>query len=124
MKKSKNILPETTKITLFKGNQIRKTLHNNEWYFSVVDVVEALTNSDRPSVYWTAMKARVQNEGKFELSTICRQLKLPAPDGKMRETDCADTEGMFRIIDNDQLSIYNFQSSINFQCPNLQTIMI
>ncbi len=63
-----------------------------------MDVVEALTDSDRPSVYWTAMKARVKDEGDFQLSTICRQLKLEAPDGKMRETDCADTEGIFRII--------------------------
>ena len=89
---------ETTKIALFKGNKIRKTLFQNEWWFSVVDVIKALTDSERPSVYWTAMKARVQNEGKFQLSTICRQLKLLAPDGKMRETDCADTEGIFRII--------------------------
>lgn len=89
---------ETTKIALFRGKKIRKTLHQNEWWFSVVDVIEALTDSDRPSAYWTAMKARVQSEGEFQLSTICRQLKLPAPDGKMRETDCADTEGMFRII--------------------------
>ncbi len=64
----------------------------------MVDVIEVLTDSDRPSVYWTAMKERVQNEGEFQLSTICRQLKLVAPDGKMRETDCADTEGIFRII--------------------------
>jgi len=89
---------ETTKIALFKGRKIRKTLFQNEWWFSVVDVVEALTDSDRPSVYWTAMKARVKNEGQFQLSTICRQLKLLAEDGKMRETDCADTEGIFRII--------------------------
>ena len=72
---------ETTKISLFKGNKIRKTLFQNEWWFSVVDVIKALTDSDRPSVYWTAMKARVQNEGKFQLSTICRQLKLLAEDG-------------------------------------------
>jgi DNA-damage-inducible protein D len=89
---------ETTKIVLFKGKKIRKTFFQNEWWFSVTDVIEALTDSDRPSVYWTAMKARVKNEGKFQLSTICRQLKLEAPDGKMRETDCADTEGIFRII--------------------------
>jgi hypothetical protein len=87
-----------TKIVLFKNKQVRKTLYNNEWWFSVVDVIEALTDSDRPSAYWTAMKARVKNEDGFQLSTICRQLKLPAPDGKMRETDCADVEGMFRII--------------------------
>lgn len=63
-----------------------------------MDVIYALTDSDRPSVYWTAMKARVKDEAEFQLSTICRQLKLLAPDGKMRETDCANTEGMFRII--------------------------
>jgi len=87
-----------TKIAIFKGKRIRKTIYQNEWWFSVVDVIRVLTDSDRPSVYWTAMKARVQIEGEFQLSTICRQLKLLAPDGKMRETDCANTEGMFRII--------------------------
>ncbi|MBI4975687.1 Bro-N domain-containing protein [Candidatus Peregrinibacteria bacterium] len=89
---------ETTKIALFKGKKIRKTLFQNEWWFSVIDIIEALTDSIQPSKYWTAMKARVQNEEDFQPSTICRQLKLPAEDGKMRETDCADTEGIFRII--------------------------
>lgn len=89
---------ETTRIALFKGRKIRKTLYNNEWWFSVVDVIEALTDSLNPNDYWYKMKIRVKDEGGFELSTICRQLKLPAPDGKMRETDCADTEGIFRII--------------------------
>jgi len=86
------------KMAIFKGKEIRKIIHQNEWWFSVVDVVEVLTDSDRPSVYWTAMKARVKEEGEFQLSTICRQLKLEAPDGKMRETDCANTEGIFRIV--------------------------
>ena len=72
---------ETTKIALFKDKKIRKTLFNNEWWFSVIDVIEALTNSERSSVYWTAMKVRVKNEGKFQLSTICRQLKLESSDG-------------------------------------------
>ncbi len=94
----KNNPIDSTKIALFKGKKIRKTLSQGEWCFSVVDVIEALTDSDRPSVYWAAMKARVKNEGDFQLSTICKQLKLLAPDGKMRETDCADTEGVFRII--------------------------
>lgn len=89
---------ETTKIALFKGKQIRKILHNNEWWFSVVDVVAALTDSLNPNDYWYKMKIRVKDEEKIELSTICRQLKLKAPDGKMRETDCASTEGIFRII--------------------------
>ena len=89
---------ETTKISLFKGKKIRKTLFQNEWWFSVVDVIEALTDSAQPSKYWTAMKARVSNEDGFQLSTICRQLKLESSDGKKYETDCADTEGVFRII--------------------------
>ena len=63
-----------------------------------MDIVEALTDSAKPSVYWSAMKARVNNEDEFQLSTICKQLKLEASDGKMYETDCADTEGIFRII--------------------------
>src|SRR3990167_6641524 len=88
----------TTKIALFKGKKIRKILFQNEWWFSVIDIIEALTNSERPSVYWTAMKVRVKNEGEFQLSTICRQLKLESFDGKKYGTDCADTEGIFRII--------------------------
>ncbi|MFH0820236.1 MAG: Bro-N domain-containing protein [Candidatus Peregrinibacteria bacterium] len=89
---------ETTKIALFKGKTIRKTIHNNEWWFSVVDVIEALTDSSDPNDYWYRMKTRVKSEDGFELSTICRWLKLQAPDGKMRETDCANTESIFRII--------------------------
>jgi len=89
---------ENTKIVLFKGKRVRKVIYNNEWWFSVVDVIEVLTNSERSSVYWTAMKTRVQNDDGFELSTICRQLKLLADDGKMRETDCANAEGIFRIV--------------------------
>ena len=93
-----NSSPTTTKIALFKGKQIRKTLYNNEWWFSVVDVVAVLTDSLNPNDYWYKMKIRVKDEEKIELSTICRQLKLEAPDEKMRETDCANTEGVFRII--------------------------
>jgi len=89
---------ETTKIVLFKGNKIRKTLYNNDWWFSVVDVIEALTDSSNPNDYWYRMKDRIKDEEKIELSTICRQLKLESADGKKYETDCADTEGVFRII--------------------------
>ena len=88
---------ENTKIALFKGKGIRKTLYNNEWWFSVVDVIAALTDSDNPRDYWYKMKIRVKNEDEVEPSTFCRQLKLLAPDGKMRETDCADIEGILRI---------------------------
>ncbi len=98
MKKENNNPVDSTKISLFKGKQIRKTLYQGEWWFSVIDVVEALTGSSEPRKYWNAMKARVSSESEFQLSTICRQLKLEASDGKKYETDCADTEGMFRII--------------------------
>lgn len=87
-----------TQIALFQQKQVRKTLYKNEWWFSVVDVVAALTDSQNPNDYWYKMKIRVKSEDGFELSTICRWLKLLAPDGKMRETDCANTEGLFRII--------------------------
>lgn len=86
------------KVAIFKGTKIRKIIHNNEWWFSVVDVIEALTDSTQPSKYWTAMKARVDDEAGFQLSTLCRQLKLESSDGKKYETDCANTEGIFRII--------------------------
>ena len=89
---------ETAKIALFKGKKIRKMLFQNEWWFSVVDVIEALTDSESPSVYWTVMKTRVKNEDGLQLFTICKRLKLLADDGKMRETDCSNTEGIFRII--------------------------
>ena len=88
---------ETTKIALFKGQKIRKTIHHNEWWFSVVDVCAALTDSVDAGAYWRKLKQRLQEE-RGEVVTFCHGLKLPAPDGKMRETDCANTEGMFRII--------------------------
>lgn len=63
----------------------------------MVDVVEALTNSVNPRDYWYRMKIRVKQDEGVELSTFCRQLKLPSSDGKKYETDCANTEGIFRI---------------------------
>lgn len=86
-----------TEIVLFKGNRIRKVLHNKEWWFSVVDVCGVLTDSPDAGAYWRKLKQRLSDEGS-EVVTICHGLKLFAPDGKMRETDCADTEGMLRII--------------------------
>ena len=88
----------TTKIAIFKRKEIRKTIYKNEWWFSIIDVIAALTDSVNPNDYWYKMKIRVKKEDGIELSTICRQLKLQAPDKKMRETDCANTEGIFRII--------------------------
>lgn len=89
---------DETKLALFRGKGIRRVLFEKEWWFSVVDVVEALTESLNARDYWSKMKIRAESEEKTELSTICLQLKLEAPDGKMRETDCANTEGIFRII--------------------------
>jgi hypothetical protein len=88
----------SNKIVVFESKTIRRIWHDEEWYFSVVDVVQALTDSANARDYWFKMKTRVKSEDGIELSTICRQLKLEAPDGKMRETDCANTKGMFRII--------------------------
>ena len=87
-------------VKLFEGNKIRSLWDSEkeEWYFSVVDVVCALTGSPNPRDYWYRVKKRMSEEEKTELSTFCRQLKLRAPDGKMRETDAADMQGIFRII--------------------------
>jgi hypothetical protein len=86
-----------SQLVVFKGKQIRRTLHNNEWWFSIVDVCDALTDSADAGAYWRKLKQRLNEEGS-EVVTFCHGLKLLAPDGKMRDTDCATTEGIFRII--------------------------
>ena len=88
----------TTKIAIFKGRKMRKIIFNNEWWFSVVDVVEALTGTERPRKYWGDLKKKIIEEGYFEMSENIGQLKLLANDGKQYETDCANTETVFRII--------------------------
>ena len=87
-------------IKLFEQKQIRSHWDEKEeqWYFSIIDAVEVLTGSSNPRDYWFKMKVRVKSEDGIELSTICRQLKLKATDGKMRETDVADTKTLLRII--------------------------
>lgn len=87
-----------TKIAIFKGKEIRKTIYKNEWWFSVVDVVEVLTGTDRPRKYWNDLKTKLVKEGYTEVSEKIGQLKLQSPDRKLRETDCANTETVFRII--------------------------
>jgi len=87
-----------THLAVFKGKKIRRTLRNKEWWFSVVDVIAVLTDSANPRDYWYKMKIRVKDEDGAQLSTFCRQLKLESPDGKKYDTDCANTEGIFRII--------------------------
>ncbi|MBN2654226.1 MAG: hypothetical protein JXR79_03820 [Nitrospirae bacterium] len=84
----------------FEKYSIRR-LYNEQseaWYFSVIDVVSALTDSVNPRDYWFKMKVRVKTDEGLELSTIWRQFKMKASDGKMRETDCADVQELFRII--------------------------
>ena len=87
-------------LAVFENYKIRRHFEEETetWYFSVIDVVGALTDSVNPRDYWFKMKIRVKSEDGLQLSTICRQLKMKAPDGKMRETDTANVEVIFRII--------------------------
>jgi len=89
---------KSTKLAVFNGKRIRKILHDGEWWFSIIDIVEVLVGSDRPRKYWNDLKNKLVAEGYSEVSEKIGQLKMPAPDGKMRLTDCANTETMFRII--------------------------
>ena len=77
----------------FEGKDMRKIWHNDEWYFSIIDIMGILTGSPKPSNYWDTLKRRDN-----QLSAICGKFKFLAPDGKMRATECANTEGVFRIL--------------------------
>lgn len=87
-------------VKMFEGSQIRSVWDNEreEWYFSVVDVIGSLTESNNPRDYWYRVKKRMSEEERSELSTFCRQLKLKSSDGKSYKTDVADMQGIFRII--------------------------
>src|SRR3989344_5282867 len=80
-------------LVVFQDKRIRRIWHENQWYFSIVDVVQALTDSPSPRQYWGVLKGR-----EPQLLTFCLQLKLMSSDGKYYETDCASTKNMFRII--------------------------
>lgn len=84
-------------LVVFEGKRIRRLWRLNEWWFSVVDVVGVLTDSTDAGNYWKVLKHRLKEEGS-QVVTNCNQLKLPASDGKQYETDCANTETLFRII--------------------------
>ncbi len=84
-------------LVVFQGKQIRRTWFNDEWWFSVVDIVGVLSESQDSRNYWKVLKHRLKEEGS-EVVTKCNQLKLAASDGKYYETDCANTESIFRII--------------------------
>ncbi|MEA1986094.1 MAG: Bro-N domain-containing protein [Candidatus Marinimicrobia bacterium] len=94
----KQNITQENKLVVFRNKKIRRIWHEKEWYYSIVDIVEVLTDSNKPRDYWYRVKKRTDNEEKMELSTICRQLKLESKDGKKYSTDCANTEGIFRII--------------------------
>ena len=84
-------------LVVFQGKKIRRRWFNEEWWFSVIDIIGALTPSDRARKYWSDLKVKLTEEG-FGVSEKIGQLKLMAEDGKLRLTDCANTKNMFRII--------------------------
>ena len=87
-------------LIVFQGKGIRRLWHNNEWYYSIVDIIAVLTEQEdhlKARKYWNKLSQRLREEGS-EVVTNCHRLKLPAPDGKMRLTDCANTQSIFRII--------------------------
>lgn len=88
-----------TQIKIFEEKRVRTIwdAENEEWYFSVVDVVAVLTESENPNNYWKVLKNRLKKEGS-QLVTNCNQLKMPSSDGKMYKTDCMNTEQLFRLI--------------------------
>lgn len=93
-------LPAETqnRIVVFGAKRIRRTWHEEQWFFSIVDIVGALTDSDNPRDYWYRMKRREKESSGVELSTFCRQLKLTSADGKSYMTEVVNTESAFRII--------------------------
>lgn len=93
-------MDKKTQVALFQGKKIRRHWdeHEEKWYFSIADVLAVLTESKNPSVYWRVLKKRLIDEGSGQTVTNCNGFKMPAADGKMRITDMADTETMFRII--------------------------
>ena len=93
-------MTQTQSIQAFEGSKVR-TVWDDEaekWYFSVIDVVGVLTDSPDPKRYWSVLKSRIKKESGREPTTICSTLKMRASDGKMRMTDVADTEQLFRLI--------------------------
>ncbi len=89
---------EKSKLALFDGREIRKSFHEGEWWFSIIDVIEALVGGDRPRKYWNDLKKKLFLEGYDQLSEKIGQLKMKSGDGKFYMTDCANSETLFRII--------------------------
>lgn len=93
-----NEIKENNDLILFENNKIRRQMYNGKWYYSIVDVIAILTDSNRARKYWNDLKKELENEGFDQLSEKIGQLKMLAKDKKMRLTDCADRETIFRII--------------------------
>ncbi len=91
---------QAPKLALFEGKKVRNVMHDGELWFPVVDVIAVLLDKDYQTSrnYWKVLKNRLSQDGSNETVTKCNQLKMLAEDGKMRETDCANTETLFRII--------------------------
>ena len=89
----------TDEIKLFEQKQVRThwDAENEEWYFSVIDIVEVLTESPSPRKYWSVLKTRLKKEGS-ELATNCSQLKMQSTDGKYYKTDCMTTKNILRLV--------------------------
>lgn len=85
-------------ICKFSGKHIRKVCHNDEWFFSITDVIAAITDTASPRRYWFDLKVKLKTEGFYQLSDKIEQLKMESSDGKKYETDAANTETIFRII--------------------------
>ena len=87
---------ENQKIILFQEKKVRREWHDDEWFFSIVDVIEVLTDATQPRTYWAKLKKKITEES--ELLPIWQQLKLKSADGKFYKTDVANTEGLLRIV--------------------------
>jgi hypothetical protein len=97
-------IQKSSKIAIFKGKQIRKTIHNDEWFFSITDIIQVLTNSSNSRRYWSDLKIKLsEDEGFIQLYEKIVQLKLESSDGKKYMSDTANTETVFRIIQSYQI---------------------
>ena len=92
-----NEIKESKELVLFENNKIRRQMYNGEWYYSIIDIIEILTESKDSSAYWRKLKQRLNEEG-HESVTNCHGLKMLSKDGKLRQTDCANRETIFRLI--------------------------
>src|SRR4030043_2126656 len=89
-------LNQNKQIAIFRGKTVRKAIYKKEWWFSILDIIKILTDSPQPKTYWAKMKDR--DKDMSQSFPFWEQLKLVAADGKQYKTDCANTEGIFRII--------------------------